>query len=126
MKSAVYQKKVKNITKNVTLLRRYWENEQGVNNSYRARIYQPKLKKHAYIKLDADNEDDAIQETLDKWSEHRTNIKEGRDISGKNRKLVTHIDEFVDYQNVRANNKQISVKRAKVLKHHLETNDTLR
>jgi integrase len=119
MSKVAYQKKVRSITKEVTLLRRYWESSSGLSNSFRARIWQPKLKKYAYMNLDADNEKDAINETLDKWSERRTDIKEGRDIASKNRKLETFINEFVDVQKVRANDKQITVKRADVIGYHL-------
>jgi len=119
MSKKVYQKKVRSITKEMTLLRRYWDTDNGIRNAFRIRIWQSPFKKYAYIKLDADNEQDAINEALDKWSEQRSSVKEGRDISGKNRKLQTFTYEFIDYQKLRAKDKQITEQRAQVVEHHL-------
>ena len=119
MSNKVYQKKVRSLTKEVTLLRRFWDTDTGTRNAFRIRIWQPSFKKYAYIKLDADNESDAINEGLDKWSEHRSSVKEGRDISGKNGELSKITLEFVDSQKIRAKDKQITEQRAQVVEHHL-------
>ena len=109
------------IPKKLALIDRVWTNadQSKTTQTYMARLWQPRVKRYSFVKLESANIHNAKQECFEHWTKHAGDIKEGRDIGSHHRKLRTFIDEFVAFQSLRAQDNQITPKRAQVIGHHL-------
>ena len=104
----------------LALIRRSWSRKDGSTTTvYRARLWQSKVKRYTVITLDADNLDSARQESYSLWSKHAADIEEGRDVGSVHRKLDFFIEEFLQFQDQRAKDGQITSKRVDVIRHSI-------
>jgi len=109
------------IPKKLALVERIWtKDDESISTlTYMARMWQPEHKRYAFIKLEGTSVRSAKTECYETWTKHAVDINEGRDIGKINRNLQTFIGEFVETQNSRARDKQITQQRADCVKHHL-------
>ena len=108
------------IPKKLALIKRSWSLKDGSTTTvYRARLWQPKVKRYTVITLDASNESAASQEAVMVFAKHSQDIEQGRDIGSVHRKLDHFISQFLEFQTARANDGQITSKRVDVLRHSL-------
>jgi len=113
---------VKNlIPKRLTLIKYTYKTKSGGGFAYRARIWQPHIKKSAEITLKSKDEQNASQEAFEVYAKHATDIENGRDIGNKRKKLTTYIELFLEHESSRARLKQITQKRVEVVKHNLKS-----
>jgi integrase len=109
------------IPKRLVLIIYRWQNNNGGSYSYRARIWQQKLKKYSEVTLKARDEGSASEEAYEVYAQHLGDLKSGKEV-GKRRKPVKHyVEEFVASQQARATLNQISQKRVVVVQHALKS-----
>lgn len=115
------ERKVKTIIeKKLSLIRRSWQKSDGSRRfAYRARIWQSQLKRYAHFTLEAENERTAIEEAIKKWGELSNDIQSNRDLSSRKRNFAFFKAGFLQVQEQRAFDAEITAKRVTILRHHL-------
>ena len=86
---------------------------------YYARLRQRKANNYTYFALNAKTEDEACEEAFHTYAKYAVELKEGRDVGKRHRKIEFFIEEFLQHQETRARDKLITEKRVDVLKHSL-------
>jgi integrase len=120
-KATVTERKIADIIpRKLALIQRFRETADGrISSVYRARIWQPEIKRYAHLNLAARDEFDAREKAIERYSSLLNDIKNGRDVGFKHRNLQYYIDEFLKLQTQRGADGQITVKRVRVIEHHL-------
>jgi site-specific recombinase XerD len=109
------------IPKKVTLIKRRWKSADGLAFAYCVRIWNPQIRKYAEITLRSPDENGAVGEAYEVYSQHAGDVNAGRDVSKRRSKLTAHIAEFLELQRSRASLKQITDKRVVVIEHYLKS-----
>lgn len=109
------------IPKKVALLKRYWTRVDGPTFAFMVRIWNPTLKKYTEVTLKSRNQNDAINEAIEVYSQHASEVNAGRDVSRRRNSLLLHIAEFIEAQKLRSRLGQITPKRVDVLEYSLKT-----
>lgn len=109
------------IPKRLTLIRYTYKTKSGGGFAYRARIWQPILKKSAEITLKSKDEQNASAEAFEVYAKHANDVEKGRDIGSRRKKLSVYVETFLEHEEGRAQLKQITHKRVEVVRHNLKS-----
>ena len=89
------------ILKNLSIRQITWKNKSGTNDRWQAQIWQPKIKKYAWVVLKDDDgnplssEESAKDKAVMLYSEYQKNLQTGMDVSRRRKNVPFLIEEFL-------------------------------
>ena len=94
------------IPKRLSLVERTWVTKKNgeETTSSRIRVYSTKTQKYNYITLESISLKQARQEAVSKYGELVGDSDKGKAVARDKRKLLTYIDPFMNYMEIRRKN----------------------